>query len=452
MTLLRKLSKKHWFPDKKVIPSSRLIWFFAISTGLVGIGAMFGVAWLFFGIANGVLLALVTVDYQRSKRLPKIFVERECHSMFEIAEENELILRIQLSEPWTGRMWVQDDYPFGFRVSQRTFLLKWDHETEKQLRYTLVPHRRGRHHFAHVHFRMESQWGLLLIQKAISADWEVLVYPRMKEVRKVKQGIYRRQLATEGTPMLYALGAGHEFSHLREYLPDDEPRRINWMATARAGKLVSNVYLPEAGQEVAIVVDCGRMMGIRHEGVTQLDLALEAALGYALLALQRGDRVSFLAFSDQVVRWIPPGKGNSHFQRILDSSFDLEPSFAESNFLLITDLLNRSHRPKTLVTLFTDAANLIYSQTASLWIAQMRKKHLVLTITCQDDRLVQWYQQESKELQEIYERLAYESWFAERKHSLDRLRGKRVEIVDVPSQKMAVQAIQSYLAIRRKRA
>ena len=99
------------------------------------------------------------------------------------------------------------------------------------------------------------------------------------------------------------MGRGWDFSHLREYVPDDEPRAINWTATARQGHLVTNVYQPEQGQQIAILIDCGRIMGIREDGQTKLDRSLEAALVFATLAIERGDRVSLIACSNQIKCW-----------------------------------------------------------------------------------------------------------------------------------------------------
>ena len=191
---------------------------------------------------------------------------------------------------------------------------------------------------------------------------EVHVYPSLEPTRKVRKGVYHQQ--NEGDQFVTrSFGTGREFSHLREYVPDDEARNINWLATARAGKLVSNVFQPEMGQHVAILLDCGRLMGVQDEGRSRLDISLEAALGFAAVALQRGDRVSFLAFSDRVIRWVPLGMGMQHLQKLIDACYDLEPSYIETDYLCAWEHLMKTHKQKTFVALFTDMSNLSFSET-----------------------------------------------------------------------------------------
>ena len=71
-------------------------------------------------------------------------------------------------------------------------------------------------------------------------------------------------------------GGGTELERLREYVPDDELRRINWKATARRGVAISNEYETERSQNVVVLLDAGRLMGAVADGLTKLDHALNA--------------------------------------------------------------------------------------------------------------------------------------------------------------------------------
>ena len=66
-------------------------------------------------------------------------------------------------------------------------------------------------------------------------------------------------------------GAGREFYELRDYTPDDDYRDVNWMATARHCRPISNVYQAERSRDVIICIDCGRMMGNPLNTGTVLD-------------------------------------------------------------------------------------------------------------------------------------------------------------------------------------
>src|SRR5262249_60392091 len=101
-------------------------------------------------------------------------------------------------------------------------------------------------------------------------------------------------------------GASTEFERLRDYLPDDEFRHINWKATARRGQPIVNQYEAERSQNLVVLLDAGRAMAALAEmpaadaapGLTKLDYALNAALVLAYIASVRGDRVALLAYAE----------------------------------------------------------------------------------------------------------------------------------------------------------
>jgi uncharacterized protein (DUF58 family) len=449
MTFWTKFWKRFRFQDKAaILPAPRLLFLVFLGLMSTAIGAWWGWSWLFFSLANGTVLGLVAIDAWFLRKYPRISAERRLETLFELGKDHSVTIRIISSRPLFLRMWIRDDYPHGFRVDRRTMRLRWNGETEKAVSYSARPHRRGNHSFRDIHLRLESPLGLLLLQLAISVGDTVKVYPLLEPVRRVRKGFYRKQPFTTGHPAPKAFGVGREFSHLREYQPDDDPRQINWMVTARQGKLVSNVHQPETGQEVAILLDCGRMMGVENSGRSQLDHSLEAALGFAAIALQRGDRVSFLAFSDQILAWVPPAKGMDHLKRIIEASYDLSPEYAEADFLKAWDAIARHHRSNTLITLFTDASSVAYSETLPTMMVQAGRKHLVLTVTLQDPRLFGLLKQIPGREEDVFRHLVTEQLLEERLKAFRRFRHRQTAFLDVEPDRLADRVIDSYLTIR----
>jgi uncharacterized protein (DUF58 family) len=349
-------------------------------------------------------------------------------------------------------MWIRDDFPHGFVVDKRTMEIDWRQETRQTVTYSAKPHRRGKHCFHDLHLRIESKWKLLLVQERIPARQEVKVYPRLEPIRRVRKGYYRRQSLPDGALTMRTFGVGREFSHMREYQPDDDPRQINWLGSARQAKLISNVYQPEAGQEVAILLDCGRMMGVQNEGESQLDRALEASLGFAAIALERGERVSFLAFSERVLRYVPPGKGMAQLERIIEATYDLTPDYAESNYVAAWELITKSHHSQALITLFTDAANIAFNDSLSRMMNLAKKHHTVLTVSMQDPRWKEIKNRDPKREEDFYRQLVVEQLEIERTQMLKRWKSKKVITLDVEPNQLASEVIYSYLELRRRAA
>ncbi|SFJ50065.1 DUF58 domain-containing protein [Thermoflavimicrobium dichotomicum] len=448
MTFWKKLSRRFPFRGKAILPSDRLLVLLLLGVVVTALGSFWGYGWVSFSVFNGLTFALIVMDLFLLRQFPAITATRHMDSLFEIATDNTVTIKLTAFSPISVRMWLQDDYPHGFRVNQRTFDFKWNHEQTKEIVYQAQPHRRGRHRFGRIHIRFESKLRLLRVQQSFDQEMEVKVYPQLEAVRRVRRGLYRRQSFLEGGPTFRVFGAGREFSHIREYIPDDDPRNINWMATARRGKLVSNVYHPEAGQQVAILLDCGRLMGVRNEGKTRLDYAVEAVLGYAAIALQRGEQVSFLAFSNEILRFVPLGKGMEHLQRIIEASYDLEPGYAETDYLQAWDILSSQHKNKALVTIFTDAANMAFTENFQTFVYRARKKYQVMTVSMQDPRFIERLDQPLVKEEDVYQKMVIEQLLQERKEIFRRLNHKKVVTLDVAPDQLASGVIDSYLQIR----
>jgi len=293
---------------------------------------------------------------------------------------------------------------------------------------------------------------LVLCQRAVEAEEERSVFPSLTEVRRIRGGVYRKSLTLEGSHSRRSFERGSDFSHTREYVPDDEPRMINWKASARRGRLITNVYQPEQGQLIAILLDCGRVMGAREKGATRLDRSLEAALGLAAIALERGDQVSFLAFSNRIKRWVPPGKGNNHLQRLIQAGFDLEPDFAESDYRTALETLALRHKRRALVTLFTDAGNLIFADELMEYLAVLQRRHLILTVSIQNPFLREQADIWPTRGEDVFRKAVAEELKWERENRLNRLRKQGIIALDTPSDRLAPAVIHSYLEVKNRSA
>ena len=112
-----------------------------------------------------------------------------------------------------------------------------------------------------------------------------------------------------------AAGEGIEFAGVREFVPGDRQRRINWAATTRTGTIQLNTFTAERTQNVVVLADATTNVG--EAGSTSLDLAFRAAAGTINCYLAAGDRVGLIVYADRL-SWLGPGLGRRHFHRLMD--------------------------------------------------------------------------------------------------------------------------------------
>jgi uncharacterized protein (DUF58 family) len=168
-------------------------------------------------------------------------------------------------------------------------------------------------------------------------------------------------------------GEGLEFGGVREYVPGDRQRRINWPATTRrGGRLQVNTFAAERSQDVLLLVDASCDVGER--GATPLDLALRGATAAAQTYLSASDRVGLITYQ-WGVRWLAPGHGGRHFLRIAEAILAGPPNRSRDTRL---DVLPRSAVPPgALVLVFSPLLDQKFIET----LRDLRERgHMMLVI------------------------------------------------------------------------
>jgi uncharacterized protein (DUF58 family) len=230
-------------------------------------------------------------------------------------------------------------------------------EADGRLAATLVPRRRGRHPVPAPAVRVEGRFGLGRVHHQGGADGEVLVYPDMPAAHRLVTAVRQGRFRDPGVLTRGPLGLGTDFESIRDYLPDDDIRQVNWRATARTGRPMSNQYRVEQDRNVICCIDAGRLMGAPVSAnpgsgvpLTRLDAVLDAAVAVVLVADEVGDQSGAVVFDNTVRRRLAPRRRGG--QAVVSAIFDLEPTTADSDYELAFRQVGGSKR--ALVIVFTD--------------------------------------------------------------------------------------------------
>lgn len=120
-------------------------------------------------------------------------------------------------------------------------------------------------------------------------------------------------------------GRGMAFSEVREYVPGDEIRTIDWNVTARFNQPFVKVFEEERELTVMLLVDvsASEVFGSKH--IQKQELITEVCAVLAFSAIQNNDKIGVLFFSDKIEKFIPPKKGRQHVMRIIRELLDFTP-------------------------------------------------------------------------------------------------------------------------------
>jgi uncharacterized protein (DUF58 family) len=143
-------------------------------------------------------------------------------------------------------------------------------------------------------------------------------------------------------------GEGIEFAGVREFVPGDRQRRINWAATTRRGTLHLSTFAAERTMNVVVIADT--MADVGESGRTTLDLVLRGAAGTMSRYLASRDRVGLVRFGSYL-GWISPGQGRRHYRRLMDMLV-VGPDFGERPAAM-TRLPRAALPPGALIIVFS---------------------------------------------------------------------------------------------------
>jgi uncharacterized protein (DUF58 family) len=189
----------------------------------------------------------------------------------------------------------------------------------------------------------------LLMQK-VSVPPEVLRQVRLIELRTRR--LVNSLFAGEYRSIFK--GHGMEFAEVREYLPGDEVRSIDWNVTARMGRPFVKRYIEERELTVMLAVDLSGSSQFGTVSRFKSEMAIELAAVLTMSAVRNNDRVGVLLFSDRVEHVVPPGKGRRHALRIIRDVLVHRPEGTGTDIGGALEYLSRLLPHRAIVFLISD--------------------------------------------------------------------------------------------------
>ena len=175
------------------------------------------------------------------------------------------------------------------------------------------------------------------------------------KVRRIE--IRTRQLVDDGLAGEYHSvfkGRGMEFDEVRQYVPGDDVRTIDWNVTARTGEPHVKSYIEERELTVMLAVDVSGSGDFGTRNWFKRELAVELAAVMSIAATTNNDKVGLLLFTDRVELLIPPTKGRSHVLRMLRELLAFEPVGARTDIRLALDTIYVLLKRRSIVFLVSD--------------------------------------------------------------------------------------------------
>ncbi|HEX6937951.1 MAG TPA: DUF58 domain-containing protein [Longimicrobiales bacterium] len=363
-----------------LVPSGRLLALLGLAAPLFLLGDAVALA------ADALILTAAAADAALAPGRRRLVLTRRAPRWLALGSVAEIEIEATNATGRAVRLRATDDLPPGL-AREGPDILEWRVAPGRRaaVTYRVRAAERGAMTLGPVHVRAAGPLGLVWRQCRFPLADEVNVLPGILDVRRHRLLGLQRQLALAGVRTVRRRSERGEFESLREYVRGDDPRTIDWKATARRGAPMVRRYQAERSQNVLLAIDAGRLMTERIAGRERLDHALAAALLLADVAAAYGDRVGFLVFGGRVEQYRAPSR--LPISRLAEAFGRVRARLVESNYPAAFAYLARRLRRRSLVVLFSDVIDARASAALIAHVSRAAARHLPLVVALRNPEL-----------------------------------------------------------------
>lgn len=370
--------------------------------------------------------------------------------------------------------------PGGRDAWEEGFTVELPARSALRCRYSVRPRARGFLSLGAIHLRTRSPWGLAWRRSSVEVSDTLQVQPGVRDLLRDRSGhAVRRRLRTPGQRRNLQWGDGREFESLRDYAEGDDPRTIDWKASAKRRKFVVRNYEAERSQNIILAIDAGRHMRERLPPVRageasrpgglaeygwrdvapgdaqagpldreRMDYALGACMMIASRAQNFGDRIGVVVFDDRVRHVSPPRRSDP--PALARTLAGVETRLVEPNYPLALATLGRNFRKRSLVILFCDIIDRSVSKALVSSLTRIGRAHLPLAIAIRNPALEAAAARPAPTLMDAYHRAAAEEMVQARETTLQVMRQSGILVVDTPPGDTLVRTLDKYVEIKER--
>jgi uncharacterized protein (DUF58 family) len=408
-------------------------------------------SWTSLLAVNAPLAVACACDYALAAPVRRLGLARDGDTSARLGETADVTLtvtnpsgrrlRARLRDAWPPSSWEP-----GTEMAASRHRLSVPAGERRRVTTRLRPTRRGDRQADRVTLRSYGPLGLFSRQGTHRVPWTVRVLPPFTSRKHLPSKLARlREL--DGRTSVLTRGEGTEFDSLREYVPGDDTRSIDWRATARQSTVAVRTWRPERDRHILVVLDTGRTSAGRVGDAPRLDASMDAALLLAALASRAGDRVDLLAY-DRRVRTLVQGRtARDVLPSLVNAMATLEPELVELDARGLTATALRTAPRRSLIVLLTSLDAAPVEEGLLPVLSQLTQRHTILVASVADPYIARMATARGNP-EAVYEAAAAAQAQSERHRTAEQLRRHGVTVVDETPDELAPALADAYLALK----
>lgn len=409
-------------------------------------------AWVGMVVLFSLTLLDVRLLYTATAEQPR----RTMAQRFSNGDQNPVQIEVHNPYSFRIRLRVLDEAPVEFQLRNLQTRLTLPPNSRKILHYEIRPVRRGRYQFARTHVYYSGPFELCerRISSEVSAATHeqntIRVYPAFMELQRYELMAVTDMRSVGGVRQTRTEALSLEFDQIRDYTLGDDPRGVNWAATARRSKLMVNQYTEERAQSIYSVVDTGRTMKMPFLGMTLLDYAINASLALSKIALLKQDRPGLIIWSAGITQFVRAESRKSQLQYINDALFHLETGFDESNLEGLFAGIRQQIPSRSTLILYLNFETLHAVRRAMRVLQHLSQRHLLVVVMFTNTEVMAMRDGSADKLIDIYDKAVAEERLLEKELIVRTLQKAGIRTILCRPEALTSEVINRYLMLKRR--
>lgn len=396
------------------------------------------------------LILLVALDaWWLFRRVPPVSCKRTLPRIPGLGDDCPVILELHNNSVQSLNATIIEELPF--QLQERNFEKKVTLPAGETVRftYTFRPLSRGKYLFGHTLLFLSTRIGLLQRRmKANATVQEARVFPSVLQMKKMELKALSRISTHSGIKKIRRIGHGYEFEQIKNYVPGDDYRGINWKASSRKSDLMVNQYEDERAQQLYCIVDKSRIMRLPFNGLTLMEYAINATLAISNVALRKYDKAGLVTFSDVLGAVVKADNKPRQLNLILNQLYKEQERPVEANYEVLYFSARKLISGRSLIFFFTNFESIYALERALPSLRKINQSHLLVVILFENTEIAHFAEENARTLEDIYTQSAARKYLLEKKQISYKLLQFGIQTIYTKPEELSVNTINKYLELK----
>jgi uncharacterized protein (DUF58 family) len=368
-------------------------------------------------------------------------------------DDNEISLFLESRYRFGIQVEVIDEIPHQFQRRDVLFATSIEPGRTQVIAYQLRPTKRGEYEFGALNVYAASPLRLVRRRFRFGQAQVVPVYPSFLQMRQYELLAIHNRLTEVGVKRIRRVGQSTEFEQIRPYAAGDDPRTINWKASARragggADTLVVNHFQDERAQQVFCLIDKGRVMRMPFASLSLLDYAINATLVMSNIALLKHDKAGLITFANKPGAVVPAERRPGHLRTILEVLYHQKTQYLETDYERLYATVRAKIKQRSLLILFTNFETLQGLERQLPYLRGLSKAHLLLVVFFENTELRTFLDAPADTTADVYNQTIAEKFQQEKRQIVLELQRYGIQALLTPPHLLTVNTLNKYLEFK----